>query len=630
MNTFDILNQWVEFWETDMDAGNCNAASPVGELYRKNKLAMSITSKYDTSGLLGILYIKYALGETLRHVTVNFVDLFKDFDKYETMKDLWDVFDSDEVKDRERPFINLMNSTITSLTGIKLFPDDASKEDKEAVFSSISGILEDMENLSVEMYQTGEDIDVISNFCTTIQVFEHLSDCLIALEEAQDGMYLCFISHYGKPDGYFGYFIKSRGNLFSLNERAKEVYEGQNQGRAYPGNDRLFPYDAVTRYRSKEDGVEYLPRHVIDREHLSFSKLSPEMLRTVVISMWLIRQRYMWYLVPEYMPLVLVNSLFPMNLEATISDSVELERCKSFPLVKAHAEFRANLSMDKFMSGAYNDEFSTGSEQYGECGMFTQNGQVFVDTYGDGFTFSEFDALSTHAARAALSCPASHVPPRKLLAAVPSELIGTARHMRVHAYYQLRCRLADYIEFRQQADYEAFGGREALVKWYLDKVTGKREHVLQLFANALKNDSKGMPVNVAGNSDPFYQLYLAHASIRMYSWKDGDVLLLNDQGDSGIRCPYTGTKCSEFLVFRPYNWQSIESLIQEEVPKFLKGWCRDYPYNGNSKLDMTDPVADVGTPVDSHRDTQHTSFYVVVGFSKRGFDRFMKEYKKKE
>lgn len=628
MSTFDILNQWVEFWENDMDAGRCNAASPVGEIHRKNKLAMSITSKYDTSGVLGILYIKYALGDLLRHTTVNLVELFEDFDKYETMKDLWDAFDLDEVKDSERTFINLMNSTITSLTGIKLFPDDASKEGKETAFSSISDILDGMEDLSVEIYRKGEDLDVISNFCTTIQVFETLSDCLIALEEAQDGMYLCFINHYGKPDGYFGYFIKSRGNLFSLNERTKELYEGQNQA-VYTGNDRLFPYDAVTRYRNNEDEVEYLPRHVIDREHLSFSKLNPEMLRTVVISMWLIRQRYMWYLVPEYMPLVLVNSLFPMNLEATISDSVELERCMSFPLVKAHAEFRANLSMDKFMSGAYNDEFSTGGEQYGECGMFTQNGQVVVDTYGDGFTFSEFDALSTREARLMASCSEIHTPPRKIHAAVPSELIGTARHMRVHAYYQLRHRLASYIEFRQNGDYEAFGGREALVKWYLDKVTGKREHVLQLFANALKNDFKGMPVNVTGNPDPFYQLYLLHANNKMFSRNDSDVLL-NEQVDPYIRCPYTGTKCSELLVFRPYNWQSIESLIQEEVPKFLKGWHRNHPYNGNSKLDMTDRVADVGTPVDSHRDTQHTSFDVVIGFSKRGFDRFMKEYKMKE
>ena len=73
-------------------------------------------------------------------------------------------------------------------------------------------------------------------------------------------------------------------------------------------------------------------------------------------------------------------------------------------------------------------------------------------------------------------------------------------------------------------------------------------------------------------------------------------MLLNDL----VSDPETGTLCSIEFIFRPRNWKEIEYLLGP-VPKILIGWeaSGEHGYTGNSLLEITDPVAEIGNICES-------------------------------
>ena len=58
----------------------------------------------------------------------------------------------------------------------------------------------------------------------------------------------------------------------------------------------------------------------------------------------------------------------------------------------------------------------------------------------------------------------------------------------------------------------------------------------------------------------------------------------------------TGTKCSQWFVFRPQHWEVLEAILGQEVIPIVKGWSRDRCNAGNPLLEATDKVETVGTP----------------------------------
>lgn len=106
----------------------------------------------------------------------------------------------------------------------------------------------------------------------------------------------------------------------------------------------------------------------------------------------------------------------------------------------------------------------------------------------------------------------------------------------------------------------------------------------------------------------------------------------------------SGNVCTQFFIFRPRNHTEVEVMLGVEMPKIMKGWRHDgHLGTGNSLLDSTDTVSEVGTPFESKEydhnkryhpaeEERHTSdnnprmdFWFVIGFSKRTLNKMLKE-----
>ena len=118
----------------------------------------------------------------------------------------------------------------------------------------------------VDLYMRGGHMQPISRFSPKIHVFSSLGECLLAFEAAPDGMYICYIRSNDSADGYFGFYIKSNGNLLSVHERIDESYPGEHSHhrnhRWVEGKEfALFPYSEVISHSTTDkDGKENVKR----------------------------------------------------------------------------------------------------------------------------------------------------------------------------------------------------------------------------------------------------------------------------------------------------------------------------------------------------------------------------------
>ena len=124
----------------------------------------------------------------------------------------------------------------------------------------------------------GGVISNVQNVSTKLHIFNTLAECLINIENAQDGIYFCFISASNSSDCFFAFFLKSNGNIISVNDRIDEAYIGQH-GNSRNGRwteqkvDGIFPYDYIFNY-SQHDYKGYASKYEINEEKLDLYNLA--------------------------------------------------------------------------------------------------------------------------------------------------------------------------------------------------------------------------------------------------------------------------------------------------------------------------------------------------------------------
>ena len=451
------------------------------------------------------------------------------------------------------------------------------------------------------------------------------------MEKSKDGIYICFISNPGTLDGWFGFFVKSNGNLFSYNERIDEAYAGQHRnmrngryaehGKAYG----LFPYE-LCEFSEETDYKGYSTEVKIGENCNLFDGKNLEMAVRVFLTMALISQKHKGQMVDG--ECVIVNSLLPNNLallaeyESSAENTAVVEWKRS-PIVEQAAKSDVpTFEVSKVLNGEYNKEFNKKSG----C-VFTGARQDVVDAYGYGFSITKEKILFSNSSLRLIGDGESE-----------QEFIGTMDRLMTQAYYEVRKQLCNFIGQRMEDEYNSFGGSKKLGEWYRERLIARKDIILSYCLeayNAKKIDEEGNTygsIYINSNKDEpgldrSFGKGCHAAQVRVYDKTGmgfyGSFMLCKTRGWNR-KCWITGCEPSYYFRFDFYNYHQVEEFIGCKLPKFCIGWEKDHCASGNSILNIVDPIDQMVLPLEHRRSP--FSFDVAVALSKSGIKRLKKQF----
>ena len=632
----DILEQWAEYVNYDEDQKQFNLANFSYETHKVTKSLKHIIEDYDSSGLLAVLKAKHLFFEILNNSRISLFDALMNPNELGKHKSMYDAFCRPEISLAEKNYIEKLQAMVQKVLGKELI-GNFDEEFTQKVFDHTDAVITSLDKCRVDVYKRGGKLNPVTHYSSGIRVFPSLAECLLAFDNAGDGMYLCYIDVNHSSDGYFAFIVKNNGNLFSVNERIGEVYIGQHKqlrnGRRAEGKaDEIFPYDYIFQY-GDYDYKGYSHEYNIDTNRLAMADMGEDAYLPLLIAMMLLSVRLKDNSLDQY-PQTYLSSFLSVNVPLLGKDEHALAVIKKNELVQATNAVNLEFDYNKMMSGEALKEFYEDRPQ----GIYSyvtahNNNQFFVDLYGDGFEIKP-DIISA----------------QKLISdgkqEYIQEFVGTEYRFREQAYYEIRKQLAKHIRAKMYEEYKAFGGMEAVKEWFGAAVMENKEKFRKLAARHYMRLLKGeVKANVIewqpDESEPRYYISMQEGKNYLNAYAYGFPYLIN-KGEHWYRGTVwdlhdddTGNTCNLLFIFRPRDWKGIEHLLGREVPKIIKGWNKNgHDYSGNPLLDITDAVEKIGTPfeyIESRQvlydpDRTYTEFSICIGFSKRGIKALCKSY----
>ena len=678
MTKEEILRAWLSYAEYNPEQNRFNILSANYIYNRACKTIKKILS-FDPSGAVAILYAKDAFLNVCKESKITVFDLFSAEAPLSDDRAMWDVFMSQDVQEIEKQLLDAINAVVEDVVHVKQIGERDMEQERKSLLDSVTSVSEQLTACRTELYMRGGPIQTIRNFSTKIHVFDRLADCLLAVEAAPDGMYLCYISCGGKAEGYFGFFIKSNGTILSVNERISEAYPGQHQmsrnGRHVEEKKfELFPYKFIFSF-SDRDYLGYAHKHSIDESKLEFCQLEPAAYMPLILGMVMISNKLSGYDAKD-LPIVLIDALFQQNLNKALPGSVDLAVVSKSAIAKPSLSYKPSFSSDDVVSGVLTKRFTDKSLPYDERGELPTEENIFVKLYGDGF---ELDTSKLLLSDQTLMLTSDEKPWVKDAVAC-NEFVGTQNKMDLIAYMQARAQLADYIRKRMAIEYNAFGGAKAVREWFKKAIQERKEQFYRLCVrkyHEVQNGCSAAPydlyhpchLNTPGLSYVYYYPDVPGGCPKGAAWskypfneckpsrfQSFENLKQNSYPEKDISkklCPITGSLSSVCFYFQPGTWEELEFLFGP-VPKILRGWerktVRDF---GNPLLRVTDKCSEIGTLFEDDEQTKNprvknskpwekeqwsfpdeetiqdhpqTEFSFGIAFSKRGFAQLLKQY----
>lgn len=652
MEVKDILRHWRAFTEPNNEQEGSSLLRCSLELSLCNQRIEEMLQTYDHSGNVAAVYAKAKFVALLKERSVRLYDIFSQPEAFEKLSRMWGMFTSQEMRTVELMYLDMIHNFVQQATGTMLGTRNMAAE-QTTLMESICAVVEELRiapgACNEDLYRRGGTFLPIQKVSTHIQVYPRLGECLIALEQAPDGAYVCYISDDGSVDGYFGFFLKSNGNLLSVNERIDEPYPGARSNRrngcwSSTKKYRLFPYTQVITF-SEPDRPGEAKRKNIVQEKLDFLTLGPDAYMPMLLALSILSKRYEGC-TSEDVPLVYTDALMPINISATIaSGKPGLAVPANDVIVLNHRELTMDFTPEAVLDGSLawrysmenNNSKCTKMRARYNCGVFNNKNQMMVDMYGAGFQFDPAALLKSDD----LALPEGDTEKHRPV----GEFVGPRERMEMLAYYNVRRQLADYMRERIHDEYVAFGGVDAVRKWWKDALLRHTDTihtmVVRRFSevSARQETTSQLPFKVR-----FAECCDPHAV--GVSW---DFVLSPDDGKflhPKYRCPITGASVSYIFGFHPATWTDLANLIGEELPKIVVGWkAAGHDSSGNSLLDACDAVDSVGTPFEPgqsacplygvelspYRDRIGPAvfnFAFAVAYSKSGMKKLIKQYGK--
>ena len=356
------------------------------------------SNNFDDTHELTLIYLSRVCQMLLDNTACPVMDALVGTPQLEKYRKCFDWVRSREVLDCRRALVDKMSVAVSAIFNRKLIGDKESigKEVDDAV----DAVFETFAKLKFEIYQNS--CKPIGNLATTslsVQACNSLAECLLRLEKSPDGIYVCYISNPGTLDGWFGFFVKSNGNIFSYHERIDEAYIGQHgnmrngryaEGKAYD----LFPYELCK--ASEETDYKGYAKEIRIGEQLNLAGENGDDFGIVIrmlLSMAVIARKHGGKTI-DGEP-VIVNSLLPNNLallanKESAADTTAVVEWQGSPIVEYTAKCAApSFEVPKVLNGEYNREFN----EMPKC-IFTGSRQEIVDAYGAGFTIDNTKVLT--------------------------------------------------------------------------------------------------------------------------------------------------------------------------------------------------------------------------------------------
>ena len=578
------------------------------------KAMAKVANGFDTTGKLTLVYLASLCRDQIDNTMMPVSYALNNTPSFDIYRKCLECINSDIVQTSRKEMVENLAKLIGSVSSKKVI--GSNKQIDESLDDALAAIFQEFPKLKFEVYaNSGLPVGTITNTSCSVQVCGSLAEFLIRLEKSKDGIYIGFISNPGTLDGWFGYFVKSNGNMFSYNERIDEAYSGQHRnmrngryaehGKAYD----LFPYE-LCEFSENTDYKGYSTSMKIGDNRDLFSGDNLGMAIRMFLTMSLIMDKHRDSRIRGNR--VIVNSLIQKNLDRVQIKDVETTAVVLWDgasIVKAtNKSFKVPVfDEQKVVSGFYDKEFSSPRKKYNGivCGV----NQDIVDAYGEGFKINQDEILISNSSRRLIGDGNTE-----------QEFIGSASRLRLQSYFEVRKQLAKHIWTKMKADLTSFGDTEGLEKWYKERLMERMPIIIDYCTEALnltdgkKGSAEFGDVEVQTNSpSETFALkehpFTIHVSPKKCFWCK---LSLSNYKDNGYICPLTGHAASIFFHFEFSNYIQVQKFLGCELPKFCVGWRENRYYNGNPILDVTDPIGNMRHPLGEN----NSLFDFSIGLSK--------------
>ena len=271
----------------------------------------------------------------------------------------------------------------------------------------------------------------------------------------------------------------------------------------------------------------------------------------IVISMLLIILKYTNKDIK--LPLHYLDSFLPEN-QLKI-ESHELMVIGESSLVVSHNNVDIHFDNQKILSGEYAEEFDFHDKKngdYKETGYFTNDNQLMVDLWGEGFVFDPTAIFKSNNITCLMDKEnESYIP----------EFVGSEKRMRLQVYKEARMQLADYMKEKIYQAWVDYGKTEKIKEWYQQSLLSNKDFIYRMlmeYEEEVENGSKSELGCGWRRSDGSINIYIT----RNDDYPAGHMLPAD--GIIGCTrdgwkwfCNVTGCVCNTWFVVAPQTSMSL-------------------------------------------------------------------------
>lgn len=628
-DTSRILNEWASVLEFNPDQKSFDLGNFSLDIHIAGETMKKLIEKFDELGELSVLYAKQFYMDYLKHLSIKLFDLFEaDSDDLKTYRNLYNTMHSETVRMIEDRWVVAV-STILNRLGIHLL---ANQFDTSILYSNVSDIVKDITRCNINIFGKGSTNHTNFTYCTTIQIFNTLAECILNLSSNSNGMYLCYISLDGAPDGYFTYVYKCGSALISINDRVNESFRGQhnksrnNRWMEYKCYD-IFPYKLIE-YGDERDYKGYATSMKLsDDASLSLSDQGVDASK-IVLTMIILQNFIENKMDFDEYELSYSDVLLTANRsELFDSHASELMVIKDNEVVQYHDAVDFKISKDDVTAGLDESDPIISKDKYSDF-KYSKHASEDVKDFCPDFKFDPQELLTIREDSS-------------------KEFIGTYSKMREQAYMDARKEYSKYCRRKIAQEYLEFGGLSSIRAWFESAI---RVHINDVKNAAVRKYTSGTrngfdACSQVVDSDFMYSIRVDFNDT--YEGPTCDTYLCNRElRDSRWRyiCPITGSIANVWIKFKVRSADDLCQMLRvdvSELPRILQKFKSDRDYHTNNLLNPHDPLSVVGSPIEDimwnsdemkevrnelneFQYANHT-LRCCIGFSKRGLNKLVKD-----
>lgn len=600
----DVLDTWARLSAFDPDRHKFNLLSYDFSVHVIGKKIARAAEFFPGSASLAVLYLKNAYTDLLEEMKLSVKDAFTRLDELQELRAIWDMLNSPEVAAIESSAIDAAEKIANQVFGMQMLGEKDIEAETTMLRNAAETVIDYLPTCHVECYRAGGPIGQIQHYVPVIKDYARLSDCLLDIEKAADGMYLCHIGGRTILSEYFVFIIRNNGTIIGVHDREQEAYQGQSvqQRSPFRGVTRkiqqghLFPYDVVS---SKACG-----RMTDSCSEYQFKDLDESSFMALILAMTVLAQKFQGM---TYQPqdAVFIDRFLPSRIQLAASQKEETKALalQQSSLVAISRSFQYPFCAEEVLSGSYGAKLVEEKAKFAQFpSERSESTRILLENYGHGFTLPD-DLMDT-------------LPDSGEKMATWGDFVTDEAGYRVEAYRRACELLAAFIRDNMYTAYRKAGGLQTIKSWWHEACRRKQDRILGIL-------SEYMFGTLDTTGDILYTGLIAREDFNVLREADmirsGSVPAGNPNAPEFIHdlstfvynervsdrsaqffCPITGAKATVFFSFRPQSWKEIEALLGCEVPRTVKGWVAERISYGNSLLNATDDVCDVGLPWEAH------------------------------